>query len=136
MKKIFTLIAATFLTVASFAADRKPVVTVTGSSNYQIVIDGQSYSGSSTMSLSNLYNGQHSIKVFQAGRGLFSKKRKLVSTSSFQLKGNDLDICLDFRGQISITEKKPAYNKWDDARGWDSHSKDHNNDKYDRNRHF
>jgi hypothetical protein len=142
MKKIFTLVAATLFTAVVFAADRKPVVTVTASKNYEIVIDGKSYfSSSNTMSISSLYNGQHNIKVYQVSKGFFSKRKKLVSTSSFQLRGNDMDICLDFRGQISITEQKPVFEKrWDDKdKGWgngNGRDKGHDNDRNDRDRHF
>ena len=43
MKKIFTLVAATLFTVAVFAADRRPSVTVQTNKNYEIQIDGKSY---------------------------------------------------------------------------------------------
>jgi hypothetical protein len=118
MKKIFTLIAATFLTVASFAADRKPVVTVKASKNYEIVIDGQSYfSSNSVMNLSNIRYGQHSIKVYEVSRGfMFKRAKRLVDASTFQLRNNDVDINIDFRGQIRITEDRFGHDKWNDHR--------------------
>lgn len=108
MKKIFTLIVASFLTVAMFAADRKPVVTLKTSRNYEIVIDGQSYfSGNSIMNISNIRNGQHSIKVYEVSKGfMFRKAKRLVDASSFQLRNNDIAISVDFRGQINISENR------------------------------
>ncbi|MDP4263807.1 MAG: hypothetical protein Q8941_14865 [Bacteroidota bacterium] len=151
MKKIFTLIAASFLTVAVFAADRQPVVTVTAGRNYQVVIDGRNYfSSNSTMSISNLCSGEHSIKVFEISRGFIFRQKRLVSSSCFQLRNNDVDICLDFRGQISISEKRSGWDNGfdrDHDQGWGNgygrdkdygrdHDRGHDDNKYDRNRHF
>jgi len=104
MKKIFTLIAATVLTVASFAADRRPVVTLKSSRNYEIVIDGRSYfSNSGIMNLSNIMKGQHTIKVYETTRGrgfglMFGKAKRLVDASTFLLRNNDIDIAIDKSG--------------------------------------
>lgn len=151
MKKIFTLIAATFLTVAVFAADHRPVVTINGGRNYQVVIDGKNYvSYGNTISIANLCDGEHTIKVFEVRRGFFFRQIRLVSSSCFQVRNNDVDICLDFRGQVSISEKRSGWDNgygydqdhdqgWGNGngRGWDrNHDRDHDNDRYDRNRHF
>ena len=154
MKKIFTLIAATFLTVVSFAADRKPVVSVTASKNYQIVIDGQSYfSSNSVMNLSNIRYGQHSIQVYEMSRGfMFRKGKRLIDASTFQLRNNDVNINIDFRGQISISEDRFGHDKWNDHRdngrdnGYghdqkdnhdkDSRDNDHGYNKNDGGKHF
>lgn len=118
MKKIFTLIAASLFTVAVFAADRKPVVTLKSSRNYEIVIDGKSYhSSNGIMNISNIRKGQHSIKVFEMSRSFMSRRgKKLVDASSFQVRNNDVDISIDFRGQISISEDRFGHNGWDDRR--------------------
>jgi hypothetical protein len=141
MKKIFTLIAATLFTAALFAADRKPVVTVKASRNYEVIIDGQSYfSNSNTMNLSGIRSGQHSIKVYEVNKSFFRKFRKLVSAASFEVRRNDIDIFVDFRGQISISESRFGQDKWnergnDDRNGHDKndgYGNDHHNDKNDR----
>ena len=129
MKKIFTLIAATVLAVASFAADRRPVVTLKSSRNYEIVIDGRSYfSNSGIMDLSNIRKGQHTIKVYETTRGrgfgfMFGKAKRLVDASTFLLRNNDVDINIDFRGQIRITEDRFGHDKrgndWNDDHGRD-----------------
>ncbi len=121
MKKIFTLIAASLLTVASFAADRKPAVTLKAAKNYEVVIDGQSYfstSNNCTMIISNIRGGQHSIKVYETNRASkFRKIKKVVSASTFQLGRNDVAISVDFRGQINITENRFKDNGWDKGYG-------------------
>ena len=129
MKKIFTLIAATVLTVASFAADRRPVVTLKSSRNYEIVIDGRSYlSNSGIMDLSNIRMGQHTIKVYEVSRGrgiglFFGRMKKLVDASTFFLRNKDVDINIDFRGQIRITEDRFGRDHrgsdWDNGYGRD-----------------
>ncbi|HET6995981.1 MAG TPA: hypothetical protein VFI06_13405 [Chitinophagaceae bacterium] len=153
MKKIFTLIAATVLTVATFAADRRPSVTLKSSRNYEIVIDGRSYfSNSGIMDLSNMRRGFHSIKVYEVNRRggsplgglagvLFGGRtsKRLVDASSFQLQNRDIDIIVDFRGQIRVTEDRYGRDRWDnndrnshdrgyqnqdprdDRGGWDRH---------------
>lgn len=153
MKKIFTLIAATLFTAAIFAADRKPVVTVKASKNYEIVIDGKSYfSRNSTMNLSNIRSGQHSIKVYEVNKSPFRKFKKLVSASSFQLRNSDVDISVNNRGQIIITEDRfgrgrkndQKDNGWDndyghdkkDSHDQDSRDRDYGNDKNDRDKRF
>jgi len=146
MKKIFTLIAAAFLTVAAFAADRRPVVSLQASKKYEVIIDGQSYfsnSNRSTMSLAGIRSGQHSIKVYEISRSPFRKFKRMVSASSFQLKRNDIDISVNSMGQISITEDRfgrdQRDNDWgrNDDHGYDSHDRDHQNDnrdhQYDKN---
>ncbi|TMI74364.1 MAG: hypothetical protein E6H09_05475 [Bacteroidetes bacterium] len=137
MKKIFTLIAATVLTVATFAADRRPSVTLRSSKNYEIVVDGRSYfSNSGFMDLSNLRRGVHSIKVYEmnrrggsplAGFGglLFGRGKRLVDASSFQLQNRDININIDFRGQIMIQEERNSRDRWDNDRN--SHDRDYQN---------
>jgi len=109
MKKIFTLVLASFMTVALFAADRRPSVTLTADKKYEVVIDGRSYASalgnSMDISLFNS-NGRHTVKVYQLKNGLFSKQKKLVSSTTFELNRNSLDISVDRNGRINIREEK------------------------------
>src|SRR6218665_874334 len=109
MKKIFTLVLASFMTVALFAADRRPSVTLTADKKYEVVIDGRSYASalgnSMDISLFNS-NGRHTVKVYQLKNGLFSKQKKLVSSTTFELNRNNLDISVDRNGRINIREEK------------------------------
>ena len=113
MKKIFTLLAASLITVSMFAADRRPSVTVSADKKFEVVIDGRSYASAigNTMDVSGMYNGRHTIKVYALKGGLFSKKKKLISSSSFQLKRDDLAITVDRSGQIDIRESSDS--RWD-----------------------
>jgi hypothetical protein len=130
MKKIFTLIAATLFTVAIFAADRKPVVTLKSTRNYEVVIDGQTYfSNSGMMNIANLRSGQHTIKVYETTRGfMFRKSRKLVDASTFSLRKSNVDIIIGLRGHISITEDRFDNDRRNDSKDWD---KNYGNDKKD-----
>ena len=121
MKKIFTLFAGLLMTVAVFAADRRPTVTVNSSRNYKIVIDGRSYFGSNFMSINldnnygsfdsygNSYGRQgsriHTIKVYELRRGFFVRER-LVDAATFMVGRDDILIKVDMFGQIRIREMK------------------------------
>lgn len=107
MKKIFTLLAATFITLVTFAANR-PMVTVKTMKNYEIVIDGKSYFSQfgNVINIPNLQNGKHTVRVFEINRSLFRSSKKLVSTSNFRLKNKDVAITVDRFGQLRIVESK------------------------------
>jgi hypothetical protein len=146
MKKFFTLIAATVLTVASFAADHRPVVTLQSSRNYQVVIDGQTiFSRNGIMDLSGLRRGSHSIKVFEMNRGIgfggfsFGRMKRLVDASTFFLGNNDVDINVDFRGRIRIIEDRYGRDQrdhdWNNGRDRD-YGHDRSQDNRDWNRNF
>ena len=110
MKKIFTLLVASFMTIALFAADRRPSVTLSADKRYEVVIDGRSYASAigNTMDVSLFGNGRHTIKVYQLKNGLFSKQKRLVSSTSFQLNRSSLEIVVDRSGQIDIHEQRNA----------------------------
>lgn len=108
MKKIFTLVLASLFTVALFAADRKPSVTLTSDKKFEVVIDGKSYASAigSSMLVQLNKNARHTIKVYELRGGLFSKQKRLVSSTSFQLSRNDMNISVSRTGQISIREDR------------------------------
>ena len=135
MKKIFTLAIASLLTLSMFAADRKPSVTLTTTKKYEVVIDGKSYASAigTTMNVSNMYNGRHTIKVYALKNGFFSKQKKLVSSSTFQLTRNDVNISVDRFGSINVQEQRAPirYDDKNDHKGWN----DKNGRNDDRNDH-
>ena len=131
MKKIFTLALGLILTVAMFAADRKPTVTVTSAKRFAIVIDGKQYrSNGNTINISSLFNGRHDVKVYKMKRGFFMSTKQLVASSSFQLRNSDVKINIDRFGQLQVSESRFG-------RDWNDHDYGKGNDRdhdhgYDR----
>lgn len=114
MKKIFTLTLGLMLTVAMFAADKRPIVTVTSAKKYEIVIDGRQYSSNdNTISISTLFYGQHDIKVYKVKPGFFMGSKRLVASSNFALQNNNVQINIDRIGQIQIVESRFGHH-WND----------------------
>jgi len=117
MKKIFTLALGLMFTLAMFAADRRPTVTVTASGKYEIVVDGRHYtSNGNSISISNLFNGRHDVKVYEARQGFFMRSKRLVASSAFQLKNSDVQINIDRFGQLQISESRFGRD-WNDRDG-------------------
>jgi hypothetical protein len=138
MKKIFTLALGLMLTVAMFAADRRPTVTVTSAKKYAIVIDGKRYfSNGNTINISSLFNGRHDVKVYKMKRGFFMNTRRLVASSSFQLRNSDVKINIDRFGQLQISESRFGrdWNDHDYGKGSDR-DHDHGYDRGDHDRRF
>jgi len=136
MKKIFTLSAALLLTVAMFAADRRPMVTLSGVKKYTVVIDGRQYRpDGSTIDIYNLFNGQHDIRVYKTKGQTIVNPRKLVASSSFRLRDNDVQITIDRFGQIAMTQSRLDRFHDDHDRGYDRG--DHDNGQWgDHDRRF
>ncbi len=112
MKRIFTLIAGLFLTVAAFAADRRPMVTINSEKNFKVVIDGRSYFGSdAAIRISNLSQGTHSIRVYEMKRNLFDRREKLVSSTTFKMGKKDVRIFIDHSGRVTVAKTKGRYSK-------------------------
>lgn len=110
MKKIFTLVTGLLMTVFVFAADRRPTVTVNSMKNYKIVIDGRAYFGSNSgISLSNLYDGRHTIQVFEMRGSIYGRRRpfeRMIASSVFFVSRRDVVINIDYFGNINIREIK------------------------------
>jgi hypothetical protein len=120
MKKIFTLAIVSLFTITMFAAAPRPSVTLTTNKKYEVVIDGRSYGSAigNSMNVQVTNNGRHTIKVYALKNGLFSKQKRLVSTSSFQVSRNDINISVDRNGQINVQEER-SYGRNDrDNKGW------------------
>lgn len=138
MKKIFTLVLASFMTVALFAADRRPTVTLTSDKKYEVVIDGRSYGSAIGNSMLVQLNNQsrHTIKVYELKGGLFSKQRRLVTSTTFQLSRNDMNISVSRYGQVSVREQQN--NRFDDRNKYDKQNqrdqRDQGNHRYGNNR--
>jgi hypothetical protein len=125
MKKMFTLLSGLFLSFALLAADPRPVVTLSSMSNYKVVIDGKAFfTNNSQISLRNLSKGYHSVQVFEMRRGYYQQREKMVSSSSFFLKRNDIRILINRFGDVRIKEIK----------GFGRFERD-DNDWYEKDRH-
>ena len=134
MKKIFTLALGLMFTVAMFAADRRPTVTVTAAKRYAIIIDGKQYfTNGNTINISSLFNGRHDVKVYKMKRGLFMNTKKLVASSSFQLRNSDVKINIDRFGQLQISESR-FRRDWNDHDYGKGNDRDHDHG-YDRRDH-
>lgn len=119
MKKLFTLAAGILATFAVFAADRNPVITVTSTKNFKVVIDGKTFfPGNNPVRLTGLHNGRHTIRVYEMRRGLFERRERLVTSSSFRTRGHDVRIMIDQFGKIRMQEIKRdgRFNRFDDNR--------------------
>lgn len=129
MKKIFTLALGLMLTVAMFAADRKPTVTVTSVKRYAIVIDGKQYlTNGNTLNISSLFYGRHDVKVYKVKRGFLMNTKRLVASSSFQLRNSDVKIDIDRFGQLQISESRFGRG-WNDRDYGQSNDHDHGHDR-------
>jgi hypothetical protein len=133
MKKIFTLMAGMLLTVAMFAADRRPVVTINSSKNYKIVIDGKNYFGDNiTLRLDDYFKRNHTIKVFEMRRGLYVKGERLVDAATFQVNRNDVAITIDRFGNIKIREMRGRDRFGWNGRDWNDYGFDKGDDHDNR----
>jgi hypothetical protein len=75
--------------------------------NYEVAIDGQYYSGNRT--ISNLSQGYHQIQVYHK-TGFIAKTRKLVSSSSFNMRNSNVMIDVDQNGQLQIYQDSYSNN--------------------------
>lgn len=135
MKKIFTLAAASLFTLATFAADRRPTVTIEGNKNYEIVIDGKSYFSTTNrdISIANLREGRHTIAVYKiTNTGMFRKSKKMVSASAFTVRNKDISIDIDYFGKIQVTELKNNKKFKDNNGRWNQQQQEQEMERRDR----
>lgn len=103
MKKIFTLFTGLLLAAVVMAADHRPVVTISSSINYKVVVDGRSYFGSrAILRLNHLAPGMHNIKVYEMRRGFFGRGERLVDSKNFWLGRKNVNITIDRSGDIKV----------------------------------
>jgi hypothetical protein len=104
---MFTLLAGLLLSVAVFAAHKRPVVTIKSEKNYKVVIDGKSYFGNAAgIRISSLAAGTHSIRVYEMKRGLFDRGERLVSSTTFRMGKKDVRIRIDHFGRVTVVKQK------------------------------
>jgi hypothetical protein len=106
MKKYVLFAVAALLAFTLNAAERLSQVTLRADKNYDVVIDGQTYRGNANIPLSQ---GYHQVQVYTRG-GFIIKRRSLVSSSSFNLRNNDVMIDVDQNGQMRIFQDSYSRN--------------------------
>jgi len=127
MKRIFTLIAVLFMTVAVFAADRRPVIKLNNNNNYKVVIDGRAYFGDDINIHPDFFlRGKHTVKVYEMKRGFFGRTERLVNTTTFIMDRDDVVIRIDRNGGIIVREE----NRNKRSYGYEKN----NRDRYDNDR--
>jgi len=102
MKKIYLLLAVGILAATISTSAQNVVLRM--DNNYDVSIDGRNYEGNAT--IPNLGAGQHTITVYAVKPGFLGigKKRTQVSSSSFELRNNDVTIDVDQNGQLRINQ--------------------------------
>ena len=145
MKTFFIFLLGSLLTVTAFAADRRPTVTISGSRDYEIVIDGRrviNNNGGNYVNINGLRNGRHRMEVYEMRRGFFGRSSRRISTSEFTLWNNDLNINIDRFGTVRVFESgngrnngygrnNNGYGDNDDRgrnRDWNNRDRDWNNE--------
>jgi hypothetical protein len=119
MKKFFTLLLATVISVSMFALDgsKLTISTVTNKLDLKIEIDGRRFSMTdNTMTLTNLQEGSHSVKIFREarrngngnGRGWGAGMRQdvIYNSSVFIKRGYHLDITVNRFGKAMVDERR------------------------------
>jgi uncharacterized membrane protein YjjP (DUF1212 family) len=113
MKKLTTLLAGILLAISVFAEN--VTVTINGNKNFQVVIDGKSYSASTfstttvnsrTLTITDLALGQHSIQVYRTTST--NRRTTVIYSSNFTLRANyDLKITVNgTSGKVKIAETR------------------------------
>jgi hypothetical protein len=114
MKKIFTLIASTILSVSLFALPPKTTLTVSANSKkaVTILVDGKNYSqrnNDDDVVIKNLAIGSHNIKVYQqASNNFFNKKSQLIYDGNVYVKPQSNTMVTINRGGKAIITEKPV----------------------------
>ena len=154
MNKMYTMIAALFLSIVTFAAERPKSgrLTIATYDNAEIraEIDGRRYTErDNTVRINNIKAGYHSIKVYRrASSGVFGRTREqLVYSTNVHVKPeHQIDILIDRNGRARVQEydlgRKGRNNRrnddWDrrnDNGRWDDYdSWERNNDRRDNDR--
>ncbi|MEO7266301.1 MAG: hypothetical protein ABIW38_15400 [Ferruginibacter sp.] len=108
MKKILTFLFAGMMFLMVTASANAAQVILNSQTNYEINIDGRVYNnGVGSTTITDLYQGAHTINVYQVvSNGLFGigKKRNLISTQQFNLGTSDMYIDVNQNGQVRINQ--------------------------------
>jgi hypothetical protein len=100
------------------------------------VIDGKQYfNDGNAITISNLFNGSHDVKVYAVKPGFFMRSKKLVASSCFQVSNNDVQTNIDRFGQVQVSESRPSLD-WNDHDRGKGNDHNHGHDKKDHDKRF
>lgn len=138
MKQTFTLLIAVLISVSSFAYPFFSKLTISSSSNAQlrVMVDGNRYNANNnSISVNNLQQGYHSVKVYQRTRGgrpssLFNNGayRLLYSANVYVKPQYHVDITINRFGKAFIDEQPVSAGYYGDDDGGDDWSDNNWND--------
>lgn len=138
MKTIFTLIASVLFGVTVFAADVKPVTSLTIRSidrgDIRVVIDGRRFEPNDNyMRLRNLQSGYHKIKVYRERTGgfisIFGRRYEVVYNSSLFIRPRtNVEMTIDRFGHANVFMSRSDDDWGRDDRGF----RDGRDDRNDR----
>jgi len=128
MKKIFTFLIGSFITVASFAADHRPTMNIDNNSYYKVFIDGNPvYNNFNGGDICDINYGRHTITVMEdRGGNSFWHRSRIISTSDFRVDGDDrrIFVSIDRDGCAHISKSEfrndRDYGWGRDRRDWDN----------------
>lgn len=128
MKTIFTLITFSLFTIAAWAADNGPTVTIKSKRNFSIAVDGRKYYNDNSIRLDGLRRGMHTITVYERSRGLFGYRLRPVSSMNFMVRNNDIRLTVNYAGYADIDEIGNGRGK---DREWYDRDRDRDRDRDD-----
>lgn len=117
MKRIFTLLAAAFVTITSFAAPNDGRITFNDNSRKQLwfEVDGKRYTNNDNqLVISNLRPGTHNVVVYAQQRysdwrNIFDRngRKQIVYQSTIQVKQRqNTIISIDRSGRVQVVQEK------------------------------
>jgi hypothetical protein len=137
MKKIFTLLFSSFLSLSLLAFDgsKLSISTFTNKQELQVEIDGRRVNmRDNSITLSNISEGSHSIRIYKekARNGIGFGKRQVIlyAGTVFVKRGFHTDVTVNRFGKVFIDERRIArvdafgedeyFEEGEDEGGWDN----------------
>jgi len=129
MKRIFTLLLSTIFSLSLLAYDgsRLSISTIGNDKvDFKVEVDGRRFNmKDNSVTLSNLSEGNHNVRIFRVKRNGNGRKQELIyATSVFLRRGFHLDITVNRFGKALVDERKiDRYDDWFDE-GYDDYYED------------
>jgi hypothetical protein len=129
MKRIFTLLLSSIFSLSLLAYDgsRLSISTIGNDKvDFKVEVDGRRFNmKDNSVTLSNLSEGNHNVRIFRVKRNGTGRKQELIyATSVFLRRGFHLDITVNRFGKALVDERKiDRYDDWFDE-GYDDYYED------------